>query len=665
MNRFLKSILIALAMFIFFNNPLIAKHDLQTPEEEGSLSLIDQGLRYQRGVGVAQDYEKAAYFYQLAANNDMSMGYHNLGVLYSNGNGVEMDQQAALTAWKKASDLGNKFSTFNIAHAYRMGKGVDKSVDLALHYYFQSYTQGYKPAACEYSVISHEQSSVDIDALISMLKDGANLGLALCQSELVNVLYNTFKQHLDGESIVYYAKLAAQNNVGDGHFILALVYDFGKHGVASDSIKAREHYLKAAEHGVISAYSNLGFLYESGRFGEPDLVIAKKYYELAVERNSQWGYNNLATFYRKGLGKSKDLQKAFELYSMSAEMGNSYAHRNLGVMYRDGEGVDVDPQKAEYHLLASIKLGYPQTHLEIAILYLDKNHALYNRNKGLEHIYKAIELDIEDSVKLLARNLTNEESLQYQTDNTSSEIAYYIAEHFNKTGNIEQACQWYSVAFEQQIDNAFYGLAKCLDSYNYVHRDIRDPHVIIRQWANLINFNPDSLIGELYYFGDGLPENDEKAHFYFKKAVEHDNDAFSLNKLGNIYDFGYGKPVNYALAMSYYERAMLQELPQSFYYLGMMYKEGKGVAIDENQAFELIQKAASYQESADAMFEYAQMLNRGYAGKQNIKESHDWYDRAMFNDHPQAACELGKSLQINASSADENTRGEQLITKCE
>ena len=58
---------------------------------------MDMGEKYYKGLGVIQDYTKAAQWYQLAANQGYAHGQYELGLLYKNGHGVEQsDIQAHL-----------------------------------------------------------------------------------------------------------------------------------------------------------------------------------------------------------------------------------------------------------------------------------------------------------------------------------------------------------------------------------------------------------------------------------------------------------------------------------------------------------------------------------------------------------------------------------------
>src|SRR5262249_49336972 len=61
---------------------------------------------YERGEGVDQDYEKAAGWYEKAAEAGDAVAMHNIGLCYAVGKGVQADKALALQWLKKSSDAG-------------------------------------------------------------------------------------------------------------------------------------------------------------------------------------------------------------------------------------------------------------------------------------------------------------------------------------------------------------------------------------------------------------------------------------------------------------------------------------------------------------------------------------------------------------------------------
>jgi TPR repeat protein len=69
--------------------------------------MINLGLLYANGQGVAQDYAKAREWYEKAADKGATSAMINLGLLYANGQGVAQDYAKAREWYEKAADKGD------------------------------------------------------------------------------------------------------------------------------------------------------------------------------------------------------------------------------------------------------------------------------------------------------------------------------------------------------------------------------------------------------------------------------------------------------------------------------------------------------------------------------------------------------------------------------
>jgi hypothetical protein len=68
------------------------------------------GEIYERGMGAAPDYEKAAYWYKKAADQGYARALINLGFLYEQGRGVPKDPAMALQMYRRAAGLTGSVS---------------------------------------------------------------------------------------------------------------------------------------------------------------------------------------------------------------------------------------------------------------------------------------------------------------------------------------------------------------------------------------------------------------------------------------------------------------------------------------------------------------------------------------------------------------------------
>lgn len=96
--------------------------------------------KYYKGEGVTRNYEKAVYWYTIAANNPpgafLNSRYINgpspeaqnmLGLCYRDGNGVMRDYKKAVYWFRRAAECGYSDAQKNLSECYRKGLGVPVS----------------------------------------------------------------------------------------------------------------------------------------------------------------------------------------------------------------------------------------------------------------------------------------------------------------------------------------------------------------------------------------------------------------------------------------------------------------------------------------------------------------------------------------------------------
>ncbi|UZO08517.1 uncharacterized protein OCT59_028771 [Rhizophagus irregularis] len=247
------------------------------------------GINNYNGIGTKQNYKKAIYYFQKAAENghkiaqcDLGDCYrkaaekghitaqNNLGYLYQHGEGTEKDLNKAIYWYNKAAESGDKVAQFNLGYLYQYDEGTEKDLDKAIYWYNKAAESGDK---------------------------------------------------------------VAQFNLGN-------CYDRGI-GTEVNKSKAFELY-KLAKKGHITAQNKLGYLYEYGKGTEKDLD--KAIYCNAAESGDSAAQFNLGCCHEKGFGTEHgegtkiDLDKAIYWYNKAAENGIEVAQFNLEYCYEIGIG---------------------------------------------------------------------------------------------------------------------------------------------------------------------------------------------------------------------------------------------------------------------------------------------------------------------------------------
>lgn len=125
------------------------------------------------------------------------------------------------------------------------------------------------------------------------------------------------------------------------------------------------------------------------------------------------------------------------------------------------------------------------------------------------------------------------------------------------------------------------------------------------------------MTGYMYYYGQGIAANKEKAVEYLEKAVEADISA-AMTLLGYIYGNDEDFPTDHEKEFMYYQKAAAMGNEYGMYNLGVMYGWGTSVERDAEKAREWLTKAseAGVEEAVDAL----DYLNREEEQENRTKE---------------------------------------------
>ena len=113
-----------------------------------------------------------------------------------------------------------------------------------------------------------------------------------------------------------------------------------------------------------------------------------------------------------------------------------------------------------------------------------------------------------------------------------------------------------------------------------------------RKSARQGNSQSQYHLGILYANGDGVPEDDPQAVYWFRKSAKQ-GDARAQFNLGVIYEFGEGVPKDDRQAVNWYRQAAEQGHARAQFGLGRMYADGAGVNRDNVQAYAWFNLAAA------------------------------------------------------------------------
>ncbi len=177
---------------------------------------------YEMGVGTAVDWDKAAHYSRLAADQGYALAQTELARMYLSGRGVEKNDEVAIALLHKAAAQKNATSMTILAQLAFTGRGMPQDEAVGADWFRQAADAGDADAAANYGVL---------------LLNGQGVAK-------------------DETAALRYTRLAAEAGSDQGQLHLAMDYMFG-HGVAIDMHQAYAWFSKAAAQGNDQAIAAL------------------------------------------------------------------------------------------------------------------------------------------------------------------------------------------------------------------------------------------------------------------------------------------------------------------------------------------------------------------------------------------------------------------------
>lgn len=201
------------------------------------------GLQYYEGKGTQQDYEKAVYYYRLAADKGNVQAQFSLGILYYCGIGMKApDKDTAFRYLKQAALSGHAKAQYCYGICLANGEGVRINRTKAVRYFRISADNGYDEAQycygrCLFNAFGIKKNYTEAAKYFKKALDQGNAKAAffygLCLHQGLGV-----KE--DKNETLKYLKYAADNNIDDAKKLVEIMEKTGSNycrGKTEDKIK--------------------------------------------------------------------------------------------------------------------------------------------------------------------------------------------------------------------------------------------------------------------------------------------------------------------------------------------------------------------------------------------------------------------------------------------
>jgi len=154
---------------------------------------------------------------------------------------------------------------------------------------------------------------------------------------------------------------------------------------SSDSVSARQYYLRAAQLGHSLAQLCIGNMLDYGDGGDRDLVEARRWYEAAANQGQRDAQMHFGQMLQTGRVGSADKEEAAKWYFLAAKQGDELAATNLALMHLQGELCDPDFGLAEKLLHFSAEKLDGVAHLQLGDIFGEGRYVEQNAPKALLH----------------------------------------------------------------------------------------------------------------------------------------------------------------------------------------------------------------------------------------------------------------------------------------
>lgn len=195
------------------------------------------------------------------------------------------------------------------------------------------------------------------DKAIELLTPLADSGDAVAQNAMGVLYQQGWGVSPDQELAASFFKLSAEQGNAKGAMNLAYAYRTGT-GVSPSCTEARLLLEPHAQNGIATAQVMLGAIYDEGCADVPtDSRKAFQWYLAAAEQGDSRGLGNVGAMYALGLGVDQSYSEAMNYYREAVALGNGKAALNLGRMYEFGEGMPPDLEQAKQWYRQAVGLG--------------------------------------------------------------------------------------------------------------------------------------------------------------------------------------------------------------------------------------------------------------------------------------------------------------------
>ncbi len=299
--------------------------DLEPAAQKGSeTAMLLMGRFWEMGMGVAQDYDTAYYWYKLAYDRGSSIAEQHaitcLRLCFENN----IFPEGAESFLRTCANKRNTKAMISLAYYYRFYNSDGRDFAEALRFYRQAAESG--------------------DSEAQYL-----LGRFL-------VMKNLLKR--ERNKVIRWWDSALEKGLSS-----ATTEEFDEEGHKNERAEAMRWLNAAGEEGSCDALRLLSSMYHRGLLvlSEPETSV--KLLARAAEMDDVVAQGLLGVIFLEGIGVEKSEKKGVEYLELASDAGNSFAQWNLALALIEGQGVLINRPRAKALLERAAEGGFTQDRL--------------------------------------------------------------------------------------------------------------------------------------------------------------------------------------------------------------------------------------------------------------------------------------------------------------
>lgn len=561
--------------------PIFLEELITEIKQGNSLSKLKLQAWFTRYVEERQEYNIT---YE---NNKEDDGWiYRLIDMYRDTGDREQDYITAYNYYFESAEKDDCEIKCNLGVMYKKGKGVKRDYQKALYWFTKASEQGCERAKFHIGLMYEYGEGVkknDLKALDYFIDSGV------------------YSEHIKNKIEIY--KKEAEVGEGELQYKLGLIYENGI-GIRKNSKNAIYWYEKAAINGIRDANNRLACLYyckHDNESFEKAFDLLKKHAEIG-DASTQCLLANIYKF------DECDYENALKWYEKASAKGDCHATHNLALLYFEGEGTEKNPEKA-FELLKKAAEQGNEDSLEV-----------------LENLKK----DYEKSKKIHIENNTVSKNEDISDDDEDFEDDDWDEE--DEVKKCEESNNFTSISNIATVNNNSREEKKAEIKENKISEifinDITSPKLPEERYIKNCKTSASTFyhLGQMYYYGDYIPQDYCKAFRCYAKATELGN-RYAQKNLSMMYYYGEGVEKDYSKAFKLYNEYI--ETSPEFKLLNSIFGNRK---TENNQE---LKKAA---EDNDASTQY--QLGRLYFDKNELQKDYKkafyWTEKAAENKYQPA-----------------------------